>query len=70
MHVWDLPSGDIGGPFNARAIKTPEDDAAQAAIKAYLSLDHKGVPILRSQMAPIFPEESERNWEDKDYVEI
>ncbi|KAH9641603.1 hypothetical protein HF086_009206, partial [Spodoptera exigua] len=69
-HIWELPSEDVSGPFNARALSTPDDEAAAAAIKAYLSLDNAGVPITRSALPPQIPEEPEENWEVIDYVDV
>lgn len=69
-HIWDLPSEDVGGPFNARALNTPDDAAAAAAIRSYLSLDEAGVPIARAAIPPYLPEEPEYNWEVNDYVEL
>ncbi|XP_028176382.1 A disintegrin and metalloproteinase with thrombospondin motifs adt-2-like [Ostrinia furnacalis] len=68
-HIWELPSEDIGGAFNARAFQTPDEETA-AKIKAYLSLDDGGVPLVRSAFPPHLPEEPEDNWEVKDYVDI
>lgn len=70
FHIWDLPSEDIGGPFNARALESPEDAAAAAAIRSYLSLDEGGAPIARSGLPPHLYEEPEYNWEVNDYVEL
>ncbi|CAH2050238.1 unnamed protein product, partial [Iphiclides podalirius] len=67
-HVWDLPSQDIGGPFNARARSV--DDGSEAAIRSYLSLDEAGTPLARAALPPHMPEEPEHNWEVVDYVEI
>ncbi|KAJ0182622.1 hypothetical protein K1T71_001991 [Dendrolimus kikuchii] len=69
-HIWELPSEDIGGAFNARALSTPDDEVAAAAIRAYLSVDDNGVPIMRSALPPSIPDEPEDNWEVEDYVEI
>ncbi|KAJ2947773.1 hypothetical protein O0L34_g9553 [Tuta absoluta] len=69
-HIWELPSEDIGGPFNARARSSPGDQDAAAALKAYLSLDDAGVPLTRSALVPNMPEEPEQNWEVDDYVQI
>ncbi|XP_030026870.2 A disintegrin and metalloproteinase with thrombospondin motifs adt-2 [Manduca sexta] len=69
-HIWELPSEDVGGSFNARAFKTPDDDAASAAIRAYLSLNDNGVPIVRSIGPPSIPDEPENNWEVIDYVDV
>ena len=69
-HIWELPSEDVSGPFNARALSSPDDEAAAAAIRAYLSLDNSGVPIVRSALPPQMPEEPESNWEVIDYVDI
>lgn len=69
-HIWELPSEDVTGPFNARALSTPDDEAAAAAIRDYLSLDKSGVPIVRSALPPQIPEEPESNWEVVDYVDI
>lgn len=69
-HIWDLPSEDVSGPFNARALETPDDAAAAAVIRSYLSLDGAGVPIVRAAMPPHLPEEPEYNWEVNDYVEL
>ncbi|KAF9816104.1 hypothetical protein SFRURICE_003655, partial [Spodoptera frugiperda] len=69
-HIWELPSEDVSGPFNARALSTPDDEAAAAAIRAYLSLDNAGVPLTRSALPPQIPEEPEENWEVVDYVDV
>ncbi|XP_059048068.1 A disintegrin and metalloproteinase with thrombospondin motifs adt-2-like [Achroia grisella] len=69
-HIWELPSEDIGGPFNARARTAPEDDEVAAAIRSYLSLDAQGVPLVRSAFPPNIPEESEHNWEVIDYIDL
>lgn len=69
-HIWELPSEDIGGAFNARALSLPEDKVAEDAIRAYLSLDNSGVPIMRAALPPNMPDEPESNWEIQDYVEI
>ncbi|KAJ8736459.1 hypothetical protein PYW08_007115 [Mythimna loreyi] len=69
-HIWELPSEDVTGPFNARALSTPDDEAAAAAIRAYLSLDNSGVPVVRSALPPQLPDEPESNWEVVDYVDI
>ncbi|XP_013194658.2 A disintegrin and metalloproteinase with thrombospondin motifs adt-2 [Amyelois transitella] len=66
-HIWELPSDDIDGSFNARS--RPADDEA-AAMRAYLSLDEDGVPIIRAALPPFFSEEPETNWEVTDYIEI
>lgn len=68
FHIWELPSEDIGGPFNARARAAPED--AAAALRAYLSLDAAGTPLARAAIPPHMPEELEEDWEVLDYVEI
>ncbi|XP_012551184.1 A disintegrin and metalloproteinase with thrombospondin motifs adt-2 [Bombyx mori] len=69
-HIWELPSQDIGGSFNARALTTPDDEAAEAAVREYLSLDSHGVPLTRGAFPPSLPDEPEDNWEVVDYVEI
>lgn len=69
-HIWELPSEDIGGAFNARALSTPEDEDMAAKMKAYLSLDDKGIPLVRSAFPPHLIEEPEDNWAVKDYVDI
>lgn len=69
-HIWDLPSEDVGGPFNARALDTPDDTASAAAIRSYLSLDDTGVPIVRAAFPPHLSDEPEYNWEVDDYVEL
>nr|XP_026494741.1 A disintegrin and metalloproteinase with thrombospondin motifs adt-2-like [Vanessa tameamea] len=69
FHIWELPSEDISGAFNARARAAPED-AATAALRAYLSLDKAGTPLARAVLPPHIPEEPETDWEVLDYVEI
>lgn len=69
-HIWDLPSNDVSGPFNARALSTPDDEYAAAAIRNYLSLDETGVPLMRAALPPQIPDEPEDNWEVVDYVDI
>ncbi|RVE49347.1 hypothetical protein evm_005962 [Chilo suppressalis] len=69
-NVWQLPSEDIDGPFNAKAQNTAEDDAANDAIQNYHSLNNEGIPIFRSAFPPLVPEEPESNWEVMDYVDL
>ncbi|XP_038208289.1 A disintegrin and metalloproteinase with thrombospondin motifs adt-2-like isoform X1 [Zerene cesonia] len=69
-HIWELPSEDVGGPFNARARAAPDDDDALAALRSYLSLDETGTPYARAAIPPQMPEEPEDNWEVMDYVDI
>lgn len=69
-HVWELPGEDVAGSFNARARAVTEDDEASAALRAYLSLDDKGTPLVRSALPPHIPEDREENWEVIDYVDI
>ncbi|XP_050670666.1 A disintegrin and metalloproteinase with thrombospondin motifs adt-2-like isoform X2 [Leptidea sinapis] len=69
-HIWELPSEDVGGSFNARARAVPDDDDSAAAIRAYLSLDDRGTPYARAAIPPMMPEEPEENWEVDDFVEI
>lgn len=69
-HIWDLPSEDVTGAFNARALPGPDDESAAAAIRAYLSLDDAGAPLARSALPPMIPDEPEANWEVDDYVEV
>ncbi|CAK1601860.1 unnamed protein product [Parnassius mnemosyne] len=68
-HIWDLPSQDIGGAFNARA-RSMDDESAADAIRAYLSLDEVGSPLARAALPPQMPDEPEGNWEVVDYIEI
>lgn len=68
FHIWELPSEDIGGPFNARARAAPDDSAA--ALRAYLSLDNKGAPLARAAIPPHLPEDEETDWEVLDYIEL
>ncbi|XP_013134598.1 PREDICTED: A disintegrin and metalloproteinase with thrombospondin motifs 7-like [Papilio polytes] len=67
-HVWDLPSQDIGGPFNARARSF--DDDQEAALRAYHTLDEAGTPLARAALPPQLQEEPENNWEVVDYIEL
>lgn len=69
-HIWELPSNDVSGPFNARALSTPDDEFAAAAIRQYMSLDDTGVPLVRAALPPRIPDEPEDNWEVMDYVQI
>lgn len=69
-HIWELPSEDIGGAFNARALSSPEDAETAAKIKAYLSLNDQGVPLVRSAFPPLLPDEPEDHWDVKDYVDV
>lgn len=69
-HIWELPTQDIGGPFNARAMSSPGDAEAAALIRSYLSLSDAGIPLMRSAFPPYLLEEPESNWEVTDYVEI
>ncbi|CAG9581270.1 unnamed protein product [Danaus chrysippus] len=68
-HIWELPSEDVGGSFNARARAAP-DDGASAALRAYMTLDDAGAPLFRAAIPPHIPEEPESDWEVIDYVEI
>ncbi|CAK1544623.1 unnamed protein product [Leptosia nina] len=68
-HIWELPSEDVGGPFNARA-RSVEDDDYLAALRTYLTVDEKGAPYARAAFPPQVPEEPEDNWEVVDYVDI
>ncbi|XP_053617820.1 A disintegrin and metalloproteinase with thrombospondin motifs adt-2-like [Plodia interpunctella] len=65
-HIWELPSGDIDGSFNARA----QPAAADETVRAFLSLDEAGVPLVRSALPPYLPDEPEFNWEVVDYVDL
>lgn len=69
-HIWELPSEDIGGAFNARARAAPDDAAAAAAMRAYLSLDSAGAPLTRAALPPHMPDEPEHHWEVTDYIDI
>lgn len=69
-HIWELPSEDVDGPFNARALMTPDDEVAEDAIRTYLSLDPSGVPLVRSALPPHILDEPESYWEVEDYVDI
>lgn len=69
-HIWELPTQDIGGPFNARAMSSPGDAEVAAAMRSYLSLNDAGIPLTRSAFPPNLPEEPESNWEVADYVEV
>ncbi|XP_063549121.1 A disintegrin and metalloproteinase with thrombospondin motifs adt-2-like [Cydia strobilella] len=66
FHIWELPSEDVGGAFNARARSTPEDPA----LESYLSLNGDGVPLTRSAFPPQLPDEPEYHWEVTDYVDL
>ncbi|XP_073958021.1 A disintegrin and metalloproteinase with thrombospondin motifs adt-2-like isoform X2 [Choristoneura fumiferana] len=66
FHIWELPSEDIDGPFNARARESPED----TGLESYLSLSADGVPLTRSAFPPQLPEEPETNWEVIDYIDL
>ncbi|XP_068626453.1 A disintegrin and metalloproteinase with thrombospondin motifs adt-2-like [Battus philenor] len=68
LHIWDLPSQDIGGPFNARA-RSVDDDAA-ADMRSFLSLDEAGSSLARAALPPQMPDEPEDDWEVIDYIEI
>lgn len=69
-HIWELPSEDVGGPFNARARAVPDDEDYLSALRSYLTVDDKGSPYARAAIAPQMPEEPEDNWEVVDYVDI
>lgn len=58
------------GTFNARAGVAPGDADAAAALRAFHSLDDQLVPLVRSALPPVIPDEPEANWELIDYVEI
>ncbi|XP_045775267.1 A disintegrin and metalloproteinase with thrombospondin motifs 14-like [Maniola jurtina] len=70
FHIWDLPSEDMEGAFNARARAAPDDDDSAAALRTYLSLDNTGLPFARGVGPPHIPDEPESNWEVLDYIEI
>ncbi|XP_047511015.1 A disintegrin and metalloproteinase with thrombospondin motifs 14-like [Pieris napi] len=69
-HIWELPSEDVGGPFNARARAVSDDEDYLAALRSYLSVDDKGTPYARAAIPPQMPEDPEDNWEVIDYVDI
>ncbi|XP_026320254.1 A disintegrin and metalloproteinase with thrombospondin motifs adt-2-like isoform X2 [Hyposmocoma kahamanoa] len=69
-HIWELPSQDIGGPFNARAMSSQGDAEAAAAMRSYLSLNDAGIPLTRAAFPPNMIKEPESNWEVTDYVEV
>ncbi|XP_049880503.1 A disintegrin and metalloproteinase with thrombospondin motifs adt-2-like [Pectinophora gossypiella] len=69
-HIWELPSEDISGSFNARARSAPDDSDMAAAIRRYFSLDEGGTPLTRAALPPYIEDEPEQNWEVTDYVEI
>lgn len=69
-HIWELPSQDIGGPFNARAMSSKGDAEAAASMRSFLSLNDAGIPLTRAALPPNMIEEPESNWEVTDYVEV
>lgn len=66
-HIWELPGEDISGAFNARALASND---YSDSLRAYLTIDDKGVPIARSAFPPQLPADNARDWEVIDYVDI